>query len=204
MRCKRVISRVFVCMFLLLLAVGYSRAEEPGEPGKIIMDYIDRGLTILKDPALSGDGNLEQRKLKLWGEISPVFDFEEMCKRTLGRYWKDISDEKRKEFVTLFTTVLKDAYIGKTDSYAGEKIIYLREVQDEKRSKVQTNLILRTGKEVSVDFSLLFNNDKWVIYDVIIEGVSMVNNYRSQFNSFLIKSPFEELIKALREKVASK
>jgi len=125
---------------------------------------------------------------------------EEMAKRALGRYWKDRTHEERKEYVELFTVLIKNTYLEKTDTYSGENVVYLRERQDEGYYKVQTTFITRTGKEIAVDFSLINNNGKLQIYDIIIEGVSLVNNYRSQFNDFLLKSPFNVLVQNMREK----
>lgn len=197
MKCRKFILRVFVGVFFLTLIPDFLWAEKPGD---IVMKAIDRGLTILKDPSLSGEDKLAVRKQKLWEELSPVFNFEEMSKRTLGKYWKERSDEEKEEFVELFTNILKDTYIGKTDTYSGEKIVYLRERQGGNRCKVQTKFITNTGKEISVDFNLLNNHGKWKIYDVVIEGVSLVNNYRSQFNNILVKSSYEDLIQKMKEK----
>ncbi len=171
-----------------------------GEPGDLIMKTIDKGLTVLKDPSLQGKEMADERKQKLWKELSPIFNFEEMSKRALGKYWRKRSPEEKKEFVGIFTETLKDTYIGETDSYSGEKVIYLREKQDNKYSKVQTKFITKTGKEASVVFRLLNNGGKWKIYDVIIEGVSLVNNYRSQFSNILIRSSYEELVQKIKQK----
>ena len=100
----------------------------------------------------------------------------------------------------LFTVLIKNTYLEKTDNYSGEKVVFLRERQDEGYYKVQTNFITRTGKEIAVDFSLINNNGKLQIYDIIIEGVSLVSNYRSQFNDFLLKSPFNVLVQNMRAK----
>ena len=129
---------------------------------------------------------------------------EEMGKRALGRYWKDRTPEERKEYVELFTELIKNSYLDKTDTYSGEKVEFLRERQDGGYYKVQTNFIASTGKEIDVDFSLINSNGKLQIYDVTIEGVSLVNNYRSQFNNFLLKSPFKALIQNMREKTLKK
>lgn len=191
---------VFLIAGVIFLFTSMFRLLQAGETGDLIVGTIDRGLNILKDPDLQGEDKLSQRKQRLWDEISPIFSFEEMSKRAMGRYWKDRSTEEKKEFVELFTNLLRDGYLGKTDSYSGEKIVYQREIQDDRHSKVQTTLFTKTGKEIAIDFHLLNLNGEWKIYDVIVEGVSLVNNYRSQFNSVLIKSSYEELIKMMRKK----
>ncbi len=200
MKCSKIVFDIVVGIFLIIFTSTLLWAGKPGEPGELVMNTIDRGLTILKDPSLDGKEKFGERKRKLWAEISPIFSFEEMTKRALGKHWKERTDEEKKEFVELFTSVLKGTYIGKTDTYTGEKIVYLRERQDDTRSKVQTKFITKTGQEISVNFSLLKNHGKWKIYDVIIEGVSLVNNYRSQFNSILLKSDWEVLVQKMKKK----
>lgn len=197
MRHKKV---VFLIAGGIFLFTSMFRSLQAGETGDLIVRAIDKGLNILKDPELQGADKLSERKQRLWDAISPLFNFEEMSKRAMGRYWKDRTAEEKKEFVELFTNLLRDGYLGKTDSYSGEKIVYQREIQDDSRSKVQTTLFTKSGKEISIDFYLLNLNGEWKVYDVIVEGVSLVNNYRSQFNSVLIKSSYAELIKKMREK----
>ncbi len=171
-----------------------------GEPGKLLMETIDKGFAILKDPSLKGDEKTQERRQKLWEEISPIFNFEEMSKRALGQHWKSRTPEEKKEFVELFTNIMKDAYIGKTDTYSGEKVVIISEKQDKKYATVQTKIITNKGTEISVDYNMLNNPGGWTIYDVIIEGVSLVNNYRSQFNNILIKSSYKELIQKIKAK----
>ena len=197
MKCSKIMSGVFVGIFLLALMPAFLWA---GEPGDIVMETIEGGLAVLKDPSLNGKEKLEERKQKLWAKISPLFHFEEMSKRALGKYWKERSDGEKEVFVELFTGILKDTYIGKTDTYSGEKIVYLRERQNDARCKVQTKFITKTGSEISVNFNLINNHGKWKVYDIIIEGVSLVNNYRSQFNNILMKSSYEDLIEKIKKK----
>ncbi|HHT9144276.1 MAG: ABC transporter substrate-binding protein [Candidatus Brocadiaceae bacterium] len=171
-----------------------------GEPGKLLMETIDKGFAILKDPSLKGEEKTLERRQMLWKEISPIFNFDEMSKRALGQHWKSRTPEEKKEFVELFTNIMKDAYIGKTDTYSGEKVVIVSEKQDKNYATVQTKIITNKGTEVSVDYNMLNNPGKWIIYDVIIEGVSLVNNYRSQFNNILIKSSYKELIQKIKAK----
>ena len=171
-----------------------------GEPGKLLMETIDKGFAILKDPSLKGDEKVQERRQKLWEGISPIFNFEEMSKRALGQHWKSRTPEEKMEFVELFTNIMKDAYIGKTDTYSGEKVVIISEKQDKKYATVQTKIITNKGTEISVDYNMLNNPGGGTIYDVIIEGVSLVNNYRSQFNNILIKSSYQELVQKIKAK----
>jgi phospholipid transport system substrate-binding protein len=198
MKHKKKIFNIFVAVFIMMSVT--STCLWAGEAGDLVKQTIDNGLRVLKDPALAGkDKTLERRRI-LWEEISFIFNMEEMAKRSLGRYWKERTPEERKEYVELFTVLVKNTYLKNTDTYSGEKVLLLNESQDEGYHKVQTKFITSTAKEIAVDFSLINNNGKLQIYDVNIEGVSLVNNYRSQFNDFLLKSPFKELVKNMREK----
>jgi phospholipid transport system substrate-binding protein len=198
MKYSKIMLVIFIGVFFWAGMSPFAWAEE--SPGKLVMESIDRGLAVLKEPSLSGAENVQERRQRLWEEISPVFNFEEMSKRALGAQWKKRSPEEKKEFVELFTNILKDTYIGKTDTYSGEKMEVLRESHDSSYAEVQTKLITNKGTEVSVNYHLVSNHGKWRIYDVIIEGVSLVNNYRSQFNSILLKSSYEELVQRIKEK----
>lgn len=197
MKCRKMMLGMSVGISVLLFTSSFSLAMEPG---KLLMETVDKGLTVLKEPSLSGTEKTQERRQALWKEISIVFNFEEMSKRALGQHWKKRSPEEKKEFVELFTNILKDAYIGKTDTYNGEKVVLLREKQDNNYAVVQTRFITKNGTEIAVDYSMLNNSGEWKIYDVIIEGVSMINNYRSQFNNILLKSPYENLVKRMKEK----
>lgn len=199
MKYKKVLPTLFMSIFSLISLSAILWAGEPGEPGKTITSAIDKGLAILKDPSLQGEKMVQERRLKLWQELSPLFHFEEMAKRALSQHWKKCSPEEKQEFVELFTNILKDTYIGKTDTYSGEKIIYLSERQENDTATVQTKFITKEN-EIAVDYRLLSNQGKWKIYDVIIEGVSLVNNYRSQFHNILLKASYAELVQRLRER----
>ena len=199
MKYRKIISAFCVGVISLTSMSAFLWAAD--EPGKLVMKTIDSGLTVLKEPSLKGPEKAQERRQRLWEEISFIFNFQEMSKRSLGQHWKKRTPDEKREFVELFTNILKDAYIGKTDTYSGEKIVFLKEKQDDnKYATVQTKIISTTGTEVLVDYRMLNNDGKWTIYDVIIEGVSLVNNYRSQFYNILLKSSFEELIQKIKEK----
>ncbi len=196
---KKLIHQSLLIFLLTLFPLAHSWAGDLG-PGEIIVATIDRGIKILEDPQLQGFDKFQERKDKLWAILTPVFNFKETSRRALGHHWKSRTDEERKEFVEVFTQVLRDIYLGKTDTYSGGKFIYVREIVKGKRGKVQTNFITSDQKKVVVDFSMRINNGTWKIYDITIEGVSMVGNYRSQFNAILAKSSFEDLMDKLYKK----
>lgn len=194
---KYFILLAFLITIMTLISVPPAFAKGPGE---IIVESIDEGLKILKDPDLQGMDQYKERRQKLWDTLKPVFNFKETAQRALGRHWLELTPEEKSKFIESFTNILRDLYLGKSDSYQGEKIVYIREIVSGNRGKVQTNFFTSENKKIVVDFSMHKVNDTWKVYDVIIEGISMVSNYRSQFNSIMSKGSFDELMEKLEEK----
>jgi phospholipid transport system substrate-binding protein len=171
-----------------------------GTPGEQMRQSVDKLLTILKDPQLKGESKKNERRAKLKEVIYQRFDFTEMAKRSLGSEWRRRSPEEQKAFVKLFTDLLERAYLDQIESYSGEKIQYLKEREDANQAEVATKIIDNKGQEYSVNYRLHNVNGDWKVYDVVIEDISLVNNYRSQFNRVLANSPYEELINTMKQK----
>jgi len=191
MKYRRIVFEIFLGVFLLMFT---SNLLWSGEPEDIVKKVI------LKDISLKGGERTKERKQKLWEEISPSFDFEEMTKRAMGKYWRERSPEEKREFIELFANNIKGSYMRRTGSRFGEKIISLNEEQNNDYARVQALLIKRTVGKVSADFRLIRKDKEWRICDVIFEGVSLVNNYRSQIYSFLTKSSYEDLYQMLKQR----
>ena len=191
MRYRKIAFKIFIGIFILTFT---STPLWSGEPGELVKSVI------LKDISLKDGEITKERKLKLWEKISSSFNFEEMAKKAIGKYWRERSHEEKREFVELFTNNIKSTYIRKTGPRFGEKIFSLSEVQDNGYARVQVEFIKKTEDKKSADFFLLRKNLEWRIYDVAFEGVSLVNNYHSQINSFLIKSSYEELVQMLKRR----
>ncbi len=191
MRYRKIAFKIFIGIFILTFT---STPLWSGEPGELVKSVI------LKDISLKDGEITKERKLKLWEKISSSFNFEEMAKKAIGKYWRERSHEEKREFVELFTNNIKSTYIRKTGPRFGEKIISLSEVQDNGYARVQVEFIKKTEDKKSADFFLLRKNLEWRIYDVAFEGVSLVNNYHSQINGFLIKSSYKELVQMLKRK----
>tara|TARA_Y100000294_G_scaffold2462_1_gene2670 strand:- start:137 stop:721 length:585 start_codon:yes stop_codon:yes gene_type:complete len=191
MRYRKIAFKIFMGIFILTFT---STPLWSGEPGELVKSVI------LKDISLKDGEITKERKLKLWEKISSSFNFEEMTKKAIGKYWRERSHEEKREFVELFTNNIKSAYIRETGPRFGEKIFSLSEVQDNGYARVQVEFIKKTEDKKSADFFLLRKNLEWRIYDVAFEGVSLVNNYHSQINSFLIKSSYEELVQMLKRR----
>ena len=194
----KTLSTVGLGMLLLLMQSVWAAA---GVPGDQVRQTADKLLAILKDPQLKGESKESERRDKLKEVLYQRFDFTEMAKRSLGSEWRRRSPEEQKEFVKLFTDLLERAYLDQIESYNGEKFQYLTEREDNNYAKVDTKIIDNKGREFSVSYRLLNRNGDWKVYDVVIENVSLVNNYRSQFNRVLTTSSYEELVNRMRGKL---
>jgi phospholipid transport system substrate-binding protein len=164
---------------------------------------VDQVLEILNDPELKSKSAKEERRNRLRQVIYPRFDFAEMARRSLGSTWQRISSGEREEFLKLFTQLLEDAYVRNIESYSGEKVLYGREIQEQEFAEVDTKIVTERGEEFAINYKLHQRDGDWKVYDVMIENVSIVNNYRSQFSRLLARSSFAELLDKIRDKLAT-
>jgi phospholipid transport system substrate-binding protein len=183
---------------ILLLMQPVSVAA--GSAGGQVRQTIDSLLVILKDPQLKGEDNKNERREKLKELIYQRFDFTEMARRSLGPEWRRRSPEEQKEFVRLFTNLLETTYLDQIESHSGEKVEYLKEGEDDNYAEVDTRIVDNKGQEFSFDYRLHNVNGDWKVYDVIIEDISFVNNYRAQFNRVLARSSFGKLLETMKER----
>ncbi len=195
------ICLILVTMLFIIKPVC-SFAED--SPLLSIKETVDGVLDILRDPGLKSVEKRETRREKLRSLVYARFDFEEMSRRAVGRYWRKFSSEEKGEFIHLFGKMLERSYIDKIESYTDERVEYLSEKIDGQYSVVKTMIVKRNGLEIPIQYKLILKNGEWRVYDVFIEGVSLVSNYRSQFRSILRRNPPEHLLRKLREKTAKK
>jgi len=161
---------------------------------------IDRVVTTLESPALKGDGKVAERRSAVRKIANEIFDFSEIAKRSMARHWQPLSEAQKSEFVGLFADLLERSYISKIETYGGEKIKYTAERADGDFATVSTRIITKNGTEVPVDYRMIKRADRWLVYDVSIEGVSLVSNYRTQFNKIIQTTSYNELVSKLRNK----
>ncbi len=175
----------------------------PGIAGQAtdqLKQAVDRILVILNDPTLKGTDKTKERRQQVKEIIFSRFDFSEMAKRSLGAHWQKRSLEEQKEFVQLFTSLLEDAYLDTIESYKGEEVRFVNERQQEDFAEVNTKVINNKGEEFALDYRLRNTNGDWKVFDVLIENISVVNNYRAQFNRVLAKSSYAQLVEIMRQK----
>jgi len=196
---RKILAVVVAVSVALLMAPAPLRA---GEPTDQVRGAIDRVLEILKKKDLQAKERRTERRTLLREEISKAFDFDEMAKRSLGPTWRQRTPEERKEYVALFRQVLENSYLGKVEAYQGEKIRYVKESVEEGRiATVETLIVTGKGQEIPLNYRMMKEKSEWRVYDVVIEEISLVNNYRSQFSGILQKSSFQDLLARLREMI---
>jgi phospholipid transport system substrate-binding protein len=183
------------------LVVGVSAAPAAaGVPTDQLKGAVERVLRTLDDPALRGEARLAERRVAVRKIANEIFDFSEIAKRSMARHWQPLSEAQRTEFVGLFADLLERSYISKIETYGGEKIQYTAERADGDFATVSTRIVTKNGTEVPVDYRMIRRADRWLVYDVSIEGVSLVSNYRTQFNKIIQTTSYNELVSKLRHK----
>lgn len=185
--------------FTLVILLSSSRQVFAGPPTEEIRAAVNQGVEILKGAKLDDGRQRAEVINRLRVIVYPLFDFREMAKRSLGSHWRRISPQQQDEFVTSFTELLEKSYADKIDLYDGQKVAYAGETIDRDFAVVNTKLIGK-NQSFSVDYKLQLVDGKWKIYDVVAENISLVNNYRSQFNRILTNSSFDDLIQMIRSK----
>ena len=196
---KRVNGLILMVTMLILIPLqGFAAtAKETVEGG------VNKVTATLSDAVFKSKAK-EEKIAKLNEVISPIFDFQELSKRTLGREWKKMKPEQQKEFVELFQKLLQGVYADRLLAYSDQKIIFDKETMLKKgQAEVQSYLQTSDGKKIPMFYRLTDKSGSWKVYDVIIEGVSMVKNYRDQFRDILAKDSPEKLLQILRDKTSN-
>ncbi|MBU1713612.1 MAG: ABC transporter substrate-binding protein [Proteobacteria bacterium] len=171
-------------------------------PMETIKIPIDEGMKILTDPKYKDPSLKKVQREKIWDVVRKVFDFTELGGRTLATNWKNFSPDQRKEFTEVFSEILGNAYLDKIQgAYKDEKVEYVgKEMITDSKAIVKTKIVRKKG-EILVDYSMKLKDNSWKVYDVQAEGISLVQNYRSQFNEILVKESPDDLIKRLHKKL---
>lgn len=196
-----VLNSVLLLILSIFINFAWPYSAYAGEPTDRIKAATDRLLSIITDPELKAPEVAEKRNRMIRETVDKVFDWEAFSRRALATHWGKRTPEEKKEFISLFGQLLERTYIDKTRQYSGEKVVFLDEHIDGKYGEVKTNVITRNGKKIKVDYRLTKKKGGWFIYDVYVEGISFVNNYRVQFNNIINRSSYEDLVKRLKSKL---
>jgi phospholipid transport system substrate-binding protein len=192
-----------IMQILCILFITSPLHSYGAQPMDVLKQAVDEVLTILADPAYQDPSGADEQQEKLWKIIHDVFDFHEMSRSTAGRHWKRFSESQKKEFTDVFGRFLADNYLHKIRSgFKGEKVAYIEQYMVTDTKAVVKTEIKRENGDIPVDYSMILLDGAWRVYDVKIEGVSLVKNYRSQFHSILMDESPDRLIEMLKEKLA--
>ena len=193
---KSLVVLIGVLVVLNLSPVSASAVS----PLETIKPQVDRALEVLRDPALKAESAKAAKEKKIWEILDNVFDYSELSKRTLAQNWKKLSPDQQKEFISLFGKLLGTVYMDRIIAYKDEKVVFGKVTNlSDKTAEVQSEVV-QSSKSIPIHYRMILVNGEWKVYDVVIEGVSLVQNYRTQFREILMNKTPEDLLKTLREK----
>jgi phospholipid transport system substrate-binding protein len=193
-----------IILLILFLALPVSASAQADRALDFVRTSVDKVLTILRDPAYKEESTRETQRQKLRILVETLFDYDEISKRALGRNRKAFTPEQMDEFSDLFTRFLEKIYLDRIQDYTDEKVTYGKAtILSKNKIEVETNVVT-ASKQIPINYRVVFQHEEWRGYDVLIEGVSLVKNYRSQFNKILQKKTPEDLLQQLRDKVNKK
>jgi len=185
---------------MLITLLGLPGALLAGAPLDTVKTNVDTVLQVLRDPKLHGESGRKVKEQKIEAVVDQLFDFVELSKRTLGLNWNQFTIEQRKEFVQLFRSILRDAYLNRITTYSNEQIAFIKEAPLSDRTfEVQAVVTTKSG-QIPLSCRVIKEGTDWKVYDVVIEGVSLINNYRTQFREILANDPPEKLLEILRKR----
>ena len=184
----------------LTIVLGTAAAARAGAPSDQLRAQVDGVVRVLGDTELRKSARAAERRAAIRLIANETFDFTEMSRRALGPHWQARTPAERDEFTGLFADLLEHSYIGKIELYSGEKIQYLGDTIDGDFATVRTKFLTKQGTEVPVVYRMVRRGDHWRVYDVSVEGVSFVANYRAQFNKIIQTSGYASLVQRLRER----
>ena len=190
-----------LALLSLLMFLGDPVTSLAGPPTDQIKATVDKAVGLLRDSRDKPVG-IDERRAQLREILFTRFDFSEMARRALGAHWRRRTATEQQEFVQLFTELLERQYAGIIESYTDEKIVYVSEITDGAFAEVNSKIFTAKGQELSINYKAQLIGQEWKVYDVIAEEISLVNNFRSQFNRVISSSSYDELVRRLREKQA--
>jgi len=196
---RKILILSIVTLFTFSLITASNAASSPTDAIKATVDSV---LDTIRDKTLSQPDKKQERREKISAAIKGRFHFEEMSKRSLAKHWKEITDDERADFVKVFSELLEASYISKIEAYTDEKVAYNKEtIKGEGKYGIVNTMIITKSVEIPIDYKLISKNGEWWVYDVIIEGVSFISTYRSQYNSIIVKESFAKLLESMKTKL---
>jgi phospholipid transport system substrate-binding protein len=195
---RRVLVSRLTAMALMGLLAWAPASADAGAPTDQLKAAVEQIVKVLEDPALKAEGKTKERRAAIRREAETVFDFGETAKRALGRHWQPLAEKDRLEFTSLFSDLIERAYISRIERYSGERITYTGESIEGALASVRTRFVTKQGSEIPVDYRMQQRGERWRVYDVVVEGISLINNYRTQFDKIIQTSSYAELVRKLK------
>jgi phospholipid transport system substrate-binding protein len=191
-----------IAMIAAAVALGPAAPARAGAPTDQVRAYTDAVVKVLEDPALKQEDRRHERRAAVRKLANEVFDVQETARRALGPHWQQRTPAEREEFVQLFAELLEQTYIGKIDLFGGEKLRYTDEKVDGDNAIVRAKVVTKQNTEVPVEARMLRKGDRWLIYDIVIENISLIGNYRSQFDRIIRTASYGDLVRRLKTRDA--
>ena len=179
---------------IVALVLGLASAAWAGPPTEQLRTYTDQVVKILQNPSMT----LPERREAVRHLAEEVFDVTETAKRALGQHWQQRTPAEQDEFVKLFANLLEQTYISRIDEFGGERLTYVSEQIDGDRAIVRAKITTKNGTDVPVESRVLLKGNRWLIYDILIENLSLISNYRAQFDRVIRTTSYEELVRRLK------
>jgi phospholipid transport system substrate-binding protein len=195
--------KIWLAVLAAVFIMAFAASAFAGAPTERVKNAADKVIDILKDPKLKGPAHEKQRRTKIMATAETVFDYREMAKRSLAVFWRQRTPKEQDQFVKLFSDLLERSYINRIEGYTNEKVLYTGEKISGDYATVDSKIITQRHEEIPVNYQLMLKNGQWWVYDIVIENVSLVNNYRIQFNKIIRTSSYADLLKKLQNKEES-
>ena len=197
---RRGLLSATILLSLWLNVVFPATGSAVPDPTEELRPFVAKVVAILTDPALLGKENSSERREKVMAVAHERFDFDEMSKRVLGAQWRQLAPAEQTRFVGLFTKLLEHAYIGKIEDYSKQKVIFKGQRIKDDRAQVETELVDK-DVVIPVFYIMMLKNNDWMVYDIVVEGVSLIRNYMEQFREIIRKDGYTSLVKQIEDKV---
>jgi len=191
-------SQCLIVAVCLALALGAPSSARAGVPMEQLKPEIAQVIKVLESPGLKGDTHTRERRDALRRAGYPIFDWTQMAQRALGRHWRERTPAEREEFVGLFRDLMMQTYVTTIERYSGEKIVFLNDAIQDDEATVNTKFVTRQGQEISITYRMSRQSGRWLVYDVLVASVSLVANYRAQFDQVIQTSSYPDLVRRIK------
>ncbi len=203
MNAQRGVMRKTVCALVVFLLIGMAGVASAAEPTQVIRSAVDEILVILRDPKLKAPDRADEQRQRIAAVAEKFMDKKRFAQITLGRDWRKLDPKQQEEFTELYADLVEKTYIDRIREYTDEKVLITGETKANDNKAEVSTVVVSKGKEIPVVYRMYNDGSRWRTYDVLVEGVSFVMNYRSQFNDILAKGSPESLLRQLRQKASS-